>query len=47
MLPQMKEKLADIDAIAVKAIEDVGLLSKLLEGLNSKEETFGITVTRC
>ena len=40
MLPEMKEKEANIEAIAVKAIKDSVLLAELLEGLKSKEETF-------
>jgi hypothetical protein len=40
MLPEMREKEADIEAIAAKAIEDSALLSGLLEGLKSKDETF-------
>jgi hypothetical protein len=40
VLPEMSEKEVDIDAITVKAIDDGELLSEILEGLNSKEETF-------
>ena len=40
MLPEMREKEADIEAIAAKAIEDSTLLAGLLEGLKSKDETF-------
>lgn len=40
MLPEMRNKEAHIDAIAAKAIEDSALLSELLEGLKSKDETF-------
>ena len=39
MLPEMREKEADIEGIAVKAVEDSGLLAELLEGLKSKDET--------
>jgi hypothetical protein len=40
MLPEMREKEADIEGIAAKTIEDSGLLAELLEGLKSKDETF-------
>jgi hypothetical protein len=40
MLPEMREKEADIEAVAAKAIGDSALLAELLEGLKSKEETF-------
>jgi len=40
MLPEMREKEADIEGIAAKAIGDSSLLAELLEGLKSKEETF-------
>jgi hypothetical protein len=40
MVPEMREKEADIEAIAAKVIEDSVLLSELLEGLKSKEEIF-------
>jgi len=40
MLPEMRQKEADIEGIAARAIEDDGLLAELLEGLKSKEETY-------
>ena len=40
MLPEMREKEADIDDIVARTIKDNGLLSELLEGLTSKDETF-------
>jgi hypothetical protein len=40
MLPEMNDKNADIENIAQKALGDKKLLSELLEGLKSKEETF-------
>lgn len=40
MLPEMREKEADIERIATEAIGDNELLAEILEGLKSKEETF-------
>jgi len=40
MLPEMSRKDADIVSVAEKALHDRGLLSEILEGLKSKEETF-------
>ena len=40
MLPEMKKKKADIRSIVDKAIDDSKLLSELLEGLKSRDETF-------
>ena len=33
MLPEMREKEADIEAVAAKAIEDSVLLNEMMEGL--------------
>jgi hypothetical protein len=40
MLPEMNDKNTDIESIATKALGNKKLLSELLEGLKSKEETF-------
>jgi hypothetical protein len=40
MLPEMREKEADIGGAAAKAIGNSRLLAELLEGLKSKDETF-------
>lgn len=40
MLSEMREKEADIEGIAAKAIEDSGLLAEMMEGLKSKKEIF-------
>ena len=40
MLLEMNDKNADIESIATKALRDNKLLSELLDGLKSKEETF-------
>ena len=39
MLPKMNRKEVDIEAVAEKAIADGELLSEILDGLTSKEET--------
>ena len=40
MVSEMNDKNADIESIATKALRDNKLLSELLDGLKSKEETF-------
>ncbi len=40
MVSEMNDKNADIESIATKALGDKKLLSELLDGLKSKEETF-------
>ena len=39
MLPEMNDKEADIEGIIQKALADGELLSEILEGLTSKQET--------
>jgi hypothetical protein len=40
MLPELKDKNADIESVTKKALGDKKLLSELLDGLKSKDETF-------
>lgn len=40
MLPELKDKNADIESITKKSLADKKLLPELLNGLKSKEETF-------
>jgi hypothetical protein len=40
MLPEMRDKNADIENTAAKALADGKLLSELIDGLRSKEETY-------
>ena len=40
MLPEMNDKNADIESMAEKALADERLLSEMLDGLRSKNETF-------
>jgi hypothetical protein len=40
MLPEMRDKGVNIESVAEKALQDEKLLSELLDGLTSKEETF-------
>jgi hypothetical protein len=40
MLPELKDKNADIERISKKSLADKKLLSELLDGLKSKDETF-------
>ena len=39
MLPEMNDKDVDIETVAEKALADRELLSEILDGLTSKEET--------
>lgn len=40
MLPELSDKNADINDIAEKALQDEALLSELVDGLESKKETY-------